>query len=130
MSAQEYYGSGNQTTYNGNQHNPQMQQQQQQGNGERGFIATVVGGYAGSKMGGHSKLGRIGGALAGAYGANKVEDMWHSHKKNKQNQQYYQQQQPMGGQYMYAPGPQGYVAPKPEKHGKHHKHHRELNGQY
>ncbi|GMG26353.1 unnamed protein product [Ambrosiozyma monospora] len=114
MYAQEFYSFGKQTTYAGNQQYSTVQQQH--GNGEKGFIATVAGGYAGFKMGGHSKLGSIGSALAGAYAANKVEDMWHSHKKNKQNQQYEQQQQPICGQYMYAPGPQGYVAPKPEKH--------------
>ncbi|GMG20797.1 unnamed protein product [Ambrosiozyma monospora] len=87
MSAQEFYSSGQQSTYyNSNDNQQSSLNQQQQQPGERGFISTVVGGYAGSKMGGHSKFGRIGGALVGAYAANKAEDMWHSHKKNKKNQ--------------------------------------------
>ncbi|GME97235.1 unnamed protein product [Ambrosiozyma monospora] len=83
MSSQDYYNSGNQGAYyNGTQQQHQYQQQDQQSEGKRGFISTIVGGYAGSKIAGgksKSKFKRIGGALVGAYVANKAENMWKKH---------------------------------------------------
>ncbi|GME84656.1 unnamed protein product [Ambrosiozyma monospora] len=99
MSANDFYSSGDNKEYNGNQGGDRPDNAHE---GERGFLSTVAGGiaggYAGNTLGdkkGHGTLGTIVGAIGGAIAANKLEDFAEDkYAQHKQNQGSRWPQQP------------------------------------
>ncbi|GMM33526.1 hypothetical protein DASC09_008510 [Saccharomycopsis crataegensis] len=111
MSANDFYNNndnnyeGGERGFGGNQNqgNEGGFQEENDHEGARGFGATLAGGVAGfaaaKKFGGenHHGLKEIGGAIAGAFLANKAEDAYENHKRNDRREEYYGNQN-QGGQ--------------------------------